>query len=102
MQDFTIEEFENSMTIYYFKRDGSIHSWCTGINDLSTFGNHKKDYENGGKFEALGLVFYVLPYKRVIEPSGKICKDNYAQFDDGKLEVFDSRTRLNSLIKRRR
>ena len=45
MQDFTIEEFENSMTIYYFKRDGTIHSWCTGINDLSTFGNHKEDYE---------------------------------------------------------
>ena len=63
---------------------------------------HKKDYENGGKFEALGLVFYILPYKRVIEPSGKTCKDNYAQFDDGKLEVFNSRTRLNTLIKRRR
>lgn len=63
---------------------------------------HKKDYENGGKFEALGLVFYILPYKRVIEQSGKVCKDNYVQFDDGKLEVFDSRTRLNTLIKRRR
>ena len=28
--DFTIEEFENSMTLYYFKSDGSIYSWCTG------------------------------------------------------------------------
>ena len=62
----------------------------------------KKDYEDGGKFEALGLVFYVLPYKRVIEPSGKVCKDNYAQFEDGKIEVFDSRTRLNAIIKRKR
>jgi hypothetical protein len=59
MQGFTIEEFENSMTVYYFKRDGSIHSWCTGINDLSTFGNHKEDYE-------LILGYLVLPIDRYV------------------------------------
>ena len=37
--DFSIEEFENSMTLYYYKRDGAIYSWCTGINDMRTFGN---------------------------------------------------------------
>ena len=59
MQDFTIEEFENSMTIYYFKRDGSIYSWCTGINDLSTFGNHKEDY-------GLILDYIILPLDRYV------------------------------------
>ena len=60
MKDFTIEEFENSMTIYYFKRDGSIHSWCTGINDLSTFGNHKEDYELILDYLILSIDRYVL------------------------------------------
>jgi hypothetical protein len=59
MQGFTIEEFENSMTLYYFKRDGSIHSWCTGINNLSTFGNHKEDYE-------LILDYLILPIDRYV------------------------------------
>lgn len=59
MLNFTIEEFENSMTIYYFKSDGSIYSWCTGINDLSTFGEHKKDYE-------LILDCVVLPLDRYV------------------------------------
>jgi hypothetical protein len=59
MQDFTIEEFENSMTLYYFKSDGSIHSWCTGINNLSTFGNHKEDYE-------LILDYLILPIDRYV------------------------------------
>lgn len=60
MQDFTIEEFENSMTIYYFKRDGSIHSWSTGINDLSIFGEHKKDYELILDYLILSIDRYVL------------------------------------------
>lgn len=63
---------------------------------------HKKDYENGGKFEACGLVFYILPYKRVIEPSGKVCKDNYVLFNEGEMVVFNSRTLLNKLIEKRR
>ena len=59
MQDFTIEEFENSMTIYYFKSDGSIHSWCTGINNMSIFTNHEYDY-------SLMLDCVVLPLDRYV------------------------------------
>jgi len=61
MQDFTIEEFENSMTLYYFKSDGAIHSWCTGINDMRTFIDHKDDF-------SLILDYIVLPlYRYVID-----------------------------------
>ena len=59
MQEFTIEEFENSMTLYYFKSDGSIHSWCTGINDMSIFTGHGEDY-------ALMLDYIVLPLDRYV------------------------------------
>ena len=57
--DFTIEEFENSMTLYYFKREGSIHSWCTGINNMSIFGKHEEDY-------ALILDYITLPLDRYV------------------------------------
>ena len=59
MQDFTIEEFENSMTIYYFKSSGIIHSWCTGINDIGTFREHSSDY-------GIILDFVVLPLDRYV------------------------------------
>ena len=59
MQDFTIKEFENSMTLYYFKSSGKIHSWCTGINDMSSFGEHEEDY-------SLMLDFLVIPIDRYV------------------------------------
>ena len=57
--DFSIEQFENSMTIYYFKSDGAIHSWCTGINDMSTFINHGDDY-------SIILDYIILPLDRYV------------------------------------
>ena len=59
MKSFTIEEFENSMTLYYFKSDGAIHSWCTGINDMSTFIDHKDDY-------SVILDYIVIPLDRYV------------------------------------
>lgn len=41
----TMAEHESKMTIYYYKSDGEIYSCCTGINDMSTFGNRRIDYE---------------------------------------------------------
>lgn len=40
----SLEEFENSMTIYYYRSNGDIHSYCTGINDMTMFGEHAEDY----------------------------------------------------------
>lgn len=37
-------EHETSMTIYYHKSNGDIHSYCTGISDMSMFGEHADDY----------------------------------------------------------
>ena len=51
---------ENNMTLYYYKSDGTIYSCCTGINDLSTFGEHKKDYELILDYVVLPLDKYVL------------------------------------------
>ena len=40
----SIEEHEASMTIFYYKRDGEIHSYCTGISGMERFGEHEQDY----------------------------------------------------------
>ena len=47
------------MTIYYWKKDGNIHSYCTGITDMSTFGNYADEY-------ALILDYVVLPLDRTV------------------------------------
>lgn len=41
----TMAEHESSMTIYYYKSDGGIYSYSTGINNLNIFGSRKTDYE---------------------------------------------------------
>ena len=41
----TIAEHEASMTIFYYKSDGTIYSYCTGISDMSSFGSRQSDYE---------------------------------------------------------
>lgn len=61
----------------------------------------QNDYEDGGKFQVKDLIFYILPYVRVFEPSGKKRKNNFISFCDGKLLVCGSKTFLNSKIKRR-
>lgn len=40
----TIEEYEACMTIFYYKRNGDIHSYATGIMDMGVFGSHTEDY----------------------------------------------------------
>lgn len=55
----TIAENEASMTIFYYKRDGEIYSYCTGIADMSIFGVHQADYE-------LILDFIVIPRDHVV------------------------------------
>lgn len=37
-------EHEASMTLYYYKSDGMIYSYCTGIQDMSIFGDRAADY----------------------------------------------------------
>lgn len=58
-QNPSIEDFQNSMTIYYWKKDGNIHSYCTGISDMSTFGNYADEY-------ALILDYVILPLDRTV------------------------------------
>lgn len=40
----TIEEMENSMTIFYSKSSGEIKALATGIQDMNYFGTDKDDY----------------------------------------------------------
>lgn len=37
-------EHEASMTIFYYKSNGDIYSYCTGISHMGTFGEHADDY----------------------------------------------------------
>ena len=50
----SLAEHEASMTIFYYKSNGEIYSYCTGISDMGGFGDHKADYE-------LMLDYVVLP-----------------------------------------
>ena len=50
----SMAEHEASMTIFYYESDGEIYSYCTGIADMSSFGDHQADYE-------LILDFIVVP-----------------------------------------
>lgn len=36
---------EEKMTLFYRKRTGEIASYCTGIQDMSYFGDNQEDYE---------------------------------------------------------
>ena len=36
---------ENKLTIYFNKRTGTIKELCSGIQDMSWFGDEEKDYE---------------------------------------------------------
>ena len=38
-------EHEASMTLYFYKSDGTIYSYCTGVQDMSGFGERAADYE---------------------------------------------------------
>ena len=43
--EYTIKDFEQSMTIFYFKRTGEIKNISYGISDMSFYGNNQEDYE---------------------------------------------------------
>lgn len=55
----TMAEHEASMTMFYYKSNGEIYSYCTGIADMSMFGIHQADYE-------LILDFIVIPRDHVV------------------------------------
>ena len=40
----SMAEHEVSMTIYFYKSDGAIYSYCTGVQDMSGFGERAADY----------------------------------------------------------
>jgi hypothetical protein len=56
----TLEEHENSMTLYYSKRTGEITAYSTGIQDMNFFGGNKEDYEIIWDFIVLEKDNYVL------------------------------------------
>lgn len=41
----TIEEHQNSMTLFYSKQTSEIKSYATGIQDMNYFGINKIDFE---------------------------------------------------------
>lgn len=56
---YTIDDFENSMTLFFYKRDGAIHSWCTGMSDMRSFGAYAEDF-------ALIMDYLILPLDRYV------------------------------------
>jgi len=56
----TIEENNNSMTIFYSKSTGNIKSLATGIQDMNLFGADKDDYSIIWDFVVLPKDEYVI------------------------------------------
>ena len=74
--NYTIDDFENSMTLFYYKRDGEIHSYCTGMSDMRSFGKYAEDYSLIMDFLILPLDRYVLDnikYFNVDIETKKLC-----------------------------
>lgn len=51
----TIQEMKEKMTIFFYKRTGTIQCLVTGIQDMSLFGDYRLDYE-------LIIDYIVVPY----------------------------------------
>ena len=41
-----IKNFENSLTLFYYKSNGKIKSYATGIQSMAMFGEFEEDYSN--------------------------------------------------------
>ncbi len=64
--NYTIEDFENNMTIYYRKATGAIKQVAGGIQDMSVFGDEESDY--------------TLIWDFIIAPRDENVRDNMNQF----------------------
>lgn len=56
----TIEENSKKMTIFYMKSDGAIVNFCTGIADMSFYGNHEEDYSQIYDFIVIDYDEYIM------------------------------------------
>jgi hypothetical protein len=56
---FNINTQETKMTIYYWKSSGEIRDMSTGVQDMSTYGEHQKDYELILDYIVVDLDMYV-------------------------------------------
>jgi predicted subunit of tRNA(5-methylaminomethyl-2-thiouridylate) methyltransferase len=50
---------ETKMTIYYFKSSGIIREISTGVQDMSTYGEHEQDYAQILDFVVVDLDMYI-------------------------------------------
>ena len=64
---YTMQEHEESMSVFYYKRTGVIYSWGTGIQSFNCFGQHSEDYK-----EILGLL--ILPRDNFVLDNMKLFK----------------------------
>lgn len=60
----SLSEYENSMTIYFYKRTGVISEFQTGINDMKTFGEHEQEYELIMDFIVIGKDEFFLTHSK--------------------------------------
>lgn len=59
-ENYSLEQHESSMTIFYMKRTGEIERYATGIQDMKFFGNYEEDYKLIINFIVLEKDQYVL------------------------------------------
>ncbi|GAA0084588.1 hypothetical protein UT300007_10270 [Clostridium sp. CTA-7] len=60
INNYTLEQHEASMTLFYMKRTGEIQRYSTGIQGMKYFGGHEEDYKLIIDFIVLEKDQYVL------------------------------------------
>lgn len=80
LSKYNIEDFEKSMTLFYYKRDGEIYSYCTGISDMSSFGKYAEDY-------SLIMDYVVVPLDNLVI---EYIKQFYVDTDSKEVRIKDN------------
>ena len=84
----TMEEHELNMTLYYFKSNGDIYSYSTGIQDMSIFGIHEADY-------SLMLNFVIVPKDEYVMES---IHQFYIDVETTQLKLRENASRLRNYL----
>lgn len=60
MEEYSIEQMDSKMTLYYSKSTGDIKRYCTGINNMDFFGEDTTDFNIIYNFLVVDKDRYVL------------------------------------------
>lgn len=84
----TMEEHALNMTLYYFKSNGDIYSYASGIQDMTIFGAHEADY-------SLMLTYVIVPKDEYVMES---IHQFYVDIETTQLKLRAGASRLRNYL----